>query len=215
MNMPSLIPEPGSPIDRIATFLMANLMWVAFAAIIITLPAATAGLFATLAPWIRGKDTELFSRFFGTMRRQWLKSTVIAVIDVVIGVIVVFNFRAFALMGPDNLLVLIMSSVNLFVVMTVLMANLYIWPLLVLFDLPLRRLLNVSLRLVLGHPFWSFLVSGIVLLLVGVGLILPPVVTVLFLFSAIALVVNWGSWRIIQKYASPEELAELNSPTQS
>ena len=65
------------------TVVLANLLWSVFAVLIVTLPAATAGLFAVLAPLVRGQDAEIFATFFGTMRRQWLKSTLIMAADVV------------------------------------------------------------------------------------------------------------------------------------
>ncbi len=212
MQMPGWMPEPGSPLDRIATFLMANLVWGLLAVLIVPLPAATAGLFATFAPWVRSKETEFFSVFFGTMRRQWLKSTVLGVADLVVFLILYVNFRALNMMNQEDLFVWVLRSLNIFVVVTALMTNLYLWPLLVLFDLPLKRLLTVAPRLALAHPLWSLLMVVIVVALVVIGLILPLFVTVLLLFSTLALVVNWGAWRIIRKYATPEELAELNRP---
>lgn len=212
MQMPGWMPEPGSPLDRIATFLMANLVWGMLAVLIVPLPAATAGLFATFAPWVRSRDTEFFSVFFGTMRRQWLKSSLIGVADLVIFLILYINFQAMNLMNQDDLFVWVLRSLNVFVAVTVLMTNLYIWPLLVLFDLPLKRLFGVSARLALAHPLWSLILLIVVVAIAFVGLILPVFLTVLVVFSAIALVVNWGAWRIIRKYATPEELAELNQP---
>lgn len=214
MQMPNWMPEPGSPIDRIATFVMANLIWFVLALMIVPLPAATAGLFATLAPWVRGKDTELFGTFFGTMRQHWLKSTVIGVIDVVIAVIVYMNFQAISLMALENsTLSMIFTSVTLFIALSAILINLYIWPLLVLFDLPYRRLFYVAASLALAHPFWSLLIVAMVLLLLSLVLFLPTIIIVFGLFSAIALVINWGTWRIIRKYATSEELAELNQPS--
>ncbi|MBZ0302778.1 MAG: DUF624 domain-containing protein [Anaerolineae bacterium] len=210
MQMPSWMPEPGSPVDRIATFLMANLLWLALAMPIITLPAATAGLFATLGPWVRGRDTELFATFFGAMRRHWLKGTLVAVIDAIIGFVIYVNIRALGFMEMDSLLLWLMRSINLFIAITLLMINLYVWPLLVLFDLSFRRLIVVSVRMALGHSFWSLLVLSLAVAPAIVALFIPPFVSVLLLFSLIALIVNWGAWRIIRKYATPEELAELN-----
>lgn len=215
MQMSNWLPEPGSPVDRVVTFVAANLMWFMFSVFIITLPAATAGLFATLAPWIRGRDVEMFGTFFGTMRRQWRKSTVIGIIDVVLGVIIVVNLRALGFMEISGILVYVIGSVNLFLGLTLLMVNLYIWPLLVLFDLPLRRLITVSLRLVLVHPFWSMLVLGVAALPLIVALFVPPLISLVAVFSAVALIINWGTWRIIKKYATPEELAQLNHPSAS
>jgi uncharacterized membrane protein YesL len=77
-------------IDQITTFLVVNLLWAIFAAPIITLPAATAGLFATLTPWVRGEFGTV-QRFFGGMRRYWWKSTAIGLIDLAIAGLILLD----------------------------------------------------------------------------------------------------------------------------
>ncbi len=205
MRMPGLIPEPGSLFDRIATFVLANLVWFVFAVLIVPLPAATAGLFAVLMPLVRGADAEFFATFFGTMRRQWFKSTLIAAADVVMAVVIGVNFNVLDLMGPPRIVFWLFRSVYMFLALTALLVNLYAWPLLVLFDLTLRRLVEVSLRLAFAHPLWSLFTLGLALLPLAVVLVTPPLVSVLLTFSTVALIVNWGTWRIIEKYATPAD----------
>jgi uncharacterized membrane protein YesL len=210
MRMPSLIPEPGSLFDRITTVVLANMLWVVFALLIIPLPAATAGLFAVLAPLVRNRDSEMFATFFGTMRRQWLKSTVIVVADGAIGGLLVLNFRLLNVIEPEQTLLWILRSVYAFIGIAVLMVNLYLWPLLVLFDLRLRRLVSVSFRLAFGHPAWSLLSIGMAALPFALAVIVPPALSIAIVVSLVALIVNWTAWQVIRRYATPEELAELN-----
>jgi uncharacterized membrane protein YesL len=120
------------------------------------------------------------------------------------------NFRVLNLMDQQNILVWMARSAQIFVILSVLMTNVYVWPLLELFDLPLRRLVMVSMRLALAHPFWTLLVVALAALPLFAGLVLPGVVVVLTVGSATALVINWGAWRIIKLHATPEELAELD-----
>lgn len=204
------MPQPGSLLDRVATSILANLLWLGLAMLIIPLPAATAGLFAVLAPWVRGRDTELFAAFFGAMRRQWLKSSVIFLADTILAVVLVMNFRVLNLMNLEPILLWLIRSVNIFVAIAALMLNIYIWPLLALFDLPLRRLIGLSFRFTLVHTFWSFFILVIAALPLLLGLVFPLAFIVLALFAWIALIVSWGAWRIIRKYATPEELAALD-----
>jgi uncharacterized membrane protein YesL len=206
------LPEPGSPLDRLATFLMANLLWLGLSVLIVPMPLATVGLFATLAPWVRGRDVELFGTFFGTIRRQWLKSMVIGLADAILAALLIVNFRALDMMDINAVMLWFVRSVNIFIGVTLVLMNLYIWPLLVLFDLPLRRLFDLSWRLAFAHPFWSFLIMVAASVPLLLGLVVPPVFMVLVIFSTIALIVNWGAWRIIRKYATPEELADLDKP---
>jgi len=95
------------------------------------------------------------------------------------------------------------------VTLTGLMANLYTWPLMVTFDLSLRNLLLNSLRLVFAHPLWSRVMLFLVAALFVLSLLLPAAVLVLASFSAAALLINWGAWRVIRPYVPENELAQL------
>jgi uncharacterized membrane protein YesL len=212
MQMPSLIPEPGTLFDRIMTFVLANLLWFVFAVLIIPLPAATAGLFAVLVPLVRGQDAEIFAKFFGTMRRQWFNSTLIMVADVVIGLAIAINFNVLNLMNPPGPVFWLFRSVYIFLVLATSMTNLYLWPLLVLFDFPPRRLVAVSVRLALTHVWWSLFTLGLALLPLVLAAFAPLLLSVVFVFSTIVLIISWGAWRVIEKYLTPDELARLNQP---
>jgi len=210
MRMPSLMPEPGSLLDRILTVMLANVLWFVFAVLIITLPAATAGLFAVMAPLARNRDAEIFATFFGTMRRQWLKSTVIFLADVAIGALLVVNYQVMDALEAGRITFWLFRSVYVFVGLAALMVNLYLWPLLVLFDLRLRRLVSVSVRLAFGHPLWSLLSLGVTLLPFALAMALPILFSVLIVISVVVLLANWFAWQVIKRYATSEELAELN-----
>lgn len=203
--------EPGSWLDRIMTFVLANMVWFVFAVMIIPLPAATAGLFAVLAPWVRGRDVEFFSTFFGTMRHKWLKSTAIVLIDLAIAGLLVLNFRILNHMELPDPALWLFRGLYLTMALAALLTNLYLWPLLVLFDLPFRRLLSVSLRMAFVYPLWSLLTLGLALLPLSLGLFAPLWLGVLGIVSACVLIVNWGTWRIIRQVATPDELAELEN----
>ena len=212
MRMSSLNPAPGSPIDRILTVILANLLWFIFAVLIVTLPAATAGLFAVLVPLVRGRDVEIFSTFFGTMRRQWLKSTVILAADVVFGGVIALNLSVLDSIGLPGPMPWALRGIYIFFGVTALLTNLYVWPLLVLFDLRLRRLMSVSLKLALIHIRWSLFTLGLTLLPLTLALVVPPLFSALIVFSSAGLIVSWGTWRVIKQHATPEELAALDAP---
>lgn len=210
MQMPSLIPAPGSLFDRIMTVVLANVMWFVFAVPLITLPAATAGLFAVLAPLARGHDAEIFATFFGTMRRQWLKSTMIVVADGLIGVALAVNINILSMMNPPTPIFWLLRSIYLFLAIAALITNLYLWPLLVLFDLGLRQLVTLAVKFAFNHVFWSLFVLGLMLSPVLLAAFAPPMIGVLIAMSVSVLIANWGAWRIIRQYVTPEELANLN-----
>jgi uncharacterized membrane protein YesL len=212
MHMSSLYPAPGSPIDRLLTVILANLLWFIFAVLIVTLPAATAGLFAVLVPLVRGRDVEIFATFFGTMRRQWLKSTVILAADIVLGGVIAINLSVLDAIGLPGPVSWGLHGIYIFFGATALLTNLYVWPLLVLFDLGLRRLTSVSLKLALTHIRWSLFTLGLTLLPLSLALVVPLLFSALIVFSSAGLIVSWGAWRVIKQHATPEELVALDAP---
>jgi uncharacterized membrane protein YesL len=210
MQMPNLIPEPGSLLDRIMTVVLGNMLWFVCSVPLVTLPAATAGLFAVLIPLVRDDDAELFATFFGTMRRQWFKSTVIVAADVVIGALIAINFSVLNMMNPPGPIFWLFRSMYIFVAMLTLLANLYLWPLLVLFDIRLRPLVAVSIKLAFTHPVWSLFTLGLALLPLSLAAFLPLMLSVVVIVSLTVLTINWGTWRIIKLYVTSEDLAGFN-----
>lgn len=195
-------------IDRAANFILANLLWVLISIPLITLPAATAGLFAATSPWARGKPVETFRDFFSGMRQYALKASLIGLVDLVIGGWVAVNFSIFRVMGAQPI-GLLSQIVTLFIALMGLMINFYVWPLLVTLDLSLRNLLITSAKLVFIHPAWSVAMLVVVVILFAVSLLLPAAVMITLSFSAAALFINWGAWRIIRHYVSDSQRAEL------
>ncbi|MCY3908134.1 MAG: DUF624 domain-containing protein [Anaerolineaceae bacterium] len=212
MRLSGLIPEPGSPLDRVATLVISNIAWVFLSLMIIPLPAATAGLFAVMTPLARNKDREFFATFFSTMRRQWRKATLLGLLDFALGALVLVNLQALATMPLPEAVVWFLRSLTLIVGLVLLLANLYAWPLLVMFDLPMGRLIKVSLLLTLAHPLQSLLTLVLGAAPIVAGLFLPLWLLFVGFVSLSALAISWGSWRVIRQRASAEELEELDDP---
>ncbi len=186
--------------DKISTFILANLLWIFCSLPIVTMPAATAGLFAVFAPWVQGKSTEPFAVFFGAFRQHWRKSTLIFVIDLIIVGLIVANFSIFGRMDESQTLTRLSQAMTLFLAIITLMINLYLWPLLVMFEMPLRKLLDTAVRLAFGHALWSLLLSVLAVLPVVLSLLLPAMFTLIGLFATCALLIDWGAWRMIRRY---------------
>lgn len=187
-------------LDRIMTFIVVNMLWAVFAAFIISLPAATAGLFATLTPWVRGKSSEPFRDFFEGMRQYWRKSTMIVLMDVCIASLVALNLITWKETGIHNIPALCSRNIAFFVAAMTLLTNLYLWPLLVSVDFPIRQLIKIAMRLVVLHPVWSLFTAVVALIPLLSSLILPRFVAILIAFSSCALLISWGAWRVIEHH---------------
>lgn len=194
--------ELAASVESWATFIFSNLLWVLMSLLVVTLPAATAGLFAYLSGRARGVPSELLSTFFAAMRQLWRKATLLALFDLAGGALVALNMWIFTRMDTaSDPLAFLSRSVTLFVALALLLANLYAWPLLVLIGtMPIGRLLRTAFSLAFANPVWSFVVLALAALPIALGLLLPRAILVFGAVSVCVWVINWGTWRVIRRY---------------
>lgn len=192
--------------DRWGTFLLANVLWAICSLPLVTLPAATAGLFAVMSARARGSSANFLPIFFGAARRLWWKATLLMLIDAAFGGWVALNLSILPAMGASNPAALFSMSVTLFAGIMLVLANLYAWSLLVLVDLPFKGLVSAAIQLVFSYPLWSLGVLIAAALPVGIGLILPQGVFVFAVASICAWIITAGTWRVIRKHVSEDAL---------
>ncbi|MBK8027489.1 MAG: YesL family protein [Chloroflexi bacterium] len=203
--------------EKWSTFVLANVLWAILSIPLVTLPAATAGLFAFMSERARGRQPDFFRTFMGGMRQHWRKATLLALIDLGVGGLVVANALILPSMdlGADPIAFLA-RSVTFFVALAALLINLYAWTLLVLLDsLTLRQILASSASLAFAHPVWSMIVLIVTALPVIISLFLPQGIFVLATVSASTLIACAGTWRAIRQHLSPELLAEFQPAAKS
>lgn len=192
-------------LDKATSFILVNILWAVLAALIVPLPPATAGLFAALTPWVRGQHSEPFQDFFGAMRRYAAKSSLIVLADAAIGLVIWFNLGILRQMGT-NAPALLSLSVTIFVALSAVAANLYLWPLLVSVDAPLAQLVRAAIRLVLLHPAWSIFASLLALLPLAISLVVPRFIVLMATFSTCALLASWGAWYVLRNFVDNRTL---------
>ena len=199
---------PFERFDHWATFLLANLAWVIFAIPIVTLPLGTVGLFHVMSLWTRGKQPEFFRDFFEAIRKYWWKAMLVGLVDMLIGGMVVGNLLILNIMGFGNPLVLLAGGMTILVALMLVATNMYIWSLLVVAEFDLRRVVGLSLKLVLAHPFGTIrtLITGFLPLLLALLLALPALIWLVGLVSLSALFINRGTWKVIRRYIPESEL---------
>jgi uncharacterized membrane protein YesL len=178
---------------------------------IITIPLAMAGLFATLAPWGSGKPSEVFNNFFSGIREHWQKAMLIGVIDLLLGGLVAVNFSIFRLMNMAQPVALLAQSVTFFVGLILIAVNLYVWPLLVTFDLPLRDLLSTAVKMVFTHPIASIGMLLVTFAILLGSTLLPAMFLLLASVSACALFISGAVWRVVRKHITDEERTRFES----
>lgn len=126
--------------------------------------------------------------------RHWWKSTAVGLIDLALVGLILLDLTILDAMQVTSIPVLFSRNVAFFVAVV---ANLYIWPLLVTLDLPVHTLIRVALRLVMLEPLWSIFATVLMLTPLLLTLFLPRVVVA---FSCSALLASWGAWHVIEQY---------------
>ena len=190
-----------SVLERISSFALLNLLWVAVSLLVVTLPTATAGLFAVFGDWVEGRNSEGFARFFTGMRETWGRATQIALLDVLGVGLVGANLILLPEMNLPTVIFGPFVAITLFVGVVAMATNLYLWPLLVRYKLSVRVLLQTALGLVFQHIGWTLLLLSMTAFVLLSGLLLLPVgLIVLTLASTCVWLISWGAWRIIEPY---------------
>ena len=198
-------------LDLVSTFALTSLFWIFVSIPLITMPLATVGLFQVMSKWVRGKQPEFFQDFFGAIRQHWASAFMIGLIDVVGGGIVWVNLRILAMMDGANAIAIVSRSTTGLAGLVLLLANLYMWSLLVVAELPLRRIVKMSFQLVLAHPLWSSRVLLAAIIPFLVSLVLPTIVMLFGTVSLSAWIINRGTWHIIRRYLPEDELDNLET----
>jgi uncharacterized membrane protein YesL len=114
--------------------------------------------------------------------------------------IVLLNGSIIARMGYSYPMTILSCSITLFAGLFALLVNIYLWPLLVMFDLPLRDLFSTAASLVFENTAWSLVVLCLSMAVLVASIVLPGMALITFTFSACAYVVTWGAWQRMKQY---------------
>ncbi len=192
-------------LDHWSTPIMANILWALLTAMVITFPVALVGLLGVMFRWATKRSPEVFSVFFGTIRRTWYKAYLAAGLDILGGGFVLLNLRIFELMGTNNVLVYFSRGVTLSVALLLMLINVYLWTLIAVWDAPFRRLLKLSVQLVFAQPLWT---AGIVVgcgLVVVASIMLPIAVVIVGSGAVMGYILSRGMWTVVTRYVLPSE----------
>jgi uncharacterized membrane protein YesL len=185
-------------IDYWASFILVNLLWVLCALPLITLPAATAGLFAVTARMSQGLAPNVFSTFFEAMHAHWKTSTGLMLINLSVAILIALNLSIFPLMSASNPMMILARSVTLFIALLLVMVNGYAWPLMVTREISLKPLLMLAVQMVFAHPFYSLGLCLALIVPLGISAFLPMASFVLLTFSCTAFATNWVVGRVLK-----------------
>lgn len=196
--------------NTLTNFILFNMLWVGGSLFIVTIPAVTAALYSSVSPWARGQspDAPLIT-FWKAVRRYWRKATVLGIIDFVLGGLVALNLYVIQRSGFESFISLPAFIITSLFGLFLILANVYLWPLLVTLDQPLIGWFKNGLRLTVAHAFWGILVVVLALIPLAIGIILPRFIFLTISFAGSALITYWGAWHVMKRYLDEEELEAL------
>ena len=200
--------EATVSIHTTATFVFYGLALL----LLLTFGPANAGLAAICRNICRG-DMVFFSQdFFGTIKRNWLSSTILGIIDIGASFLFVYNIMFYYLNGAS---LLIYVTIALFIVYFCM--RFYMYAILVTFKLSLVKVLKDSfifaligfkrnIMAILGVAFAVAVNWFIAILYFPVGLLLPFLITVATIsyVSIYAIFPNIKKYMIDPYYSSPK-----------
>jgi uncharacterized membrane protein YesL len=189
--------------------IIANLLWVLLSVFIVTIPLGLVGLFGVIYRWMDDRNPQVMPVFLGTIRRVWYKAYLVMGLNLLAGGLVVLNLLIFQMMDAD-LFTFLARSITLFVGLLLVMVNLYVWPLLAVWDVPLKRVLKTSAQLVLIEPIWAGVFAVGFGLSVVASVFLPPAAFVIFWGALFAYGVSRGLRFILRRYLAAEDFALID-----
>lgn len=157
-------------IGKIADVTCMSVLWAATSLPLVTLGASTTAFYAYTMRQVRDTEGGILSGYFGAFRQHFKKATLLWLLELA-GI----AFFAADFVGVWNLLLfvgglpaILVGALVLCLAMLFLGCTFYIWPLLAVFDFPLKKLLSNSFIMAVGNlPFT--LTLALLWALAGVG----------------------------------------------
>ena len=193
-------------LDHWSTPVMANLLWALGSALVITIPLALVGLLGVMFRWSTGRNPQVFSVFFATIRRTWYKAYLAAGLDLVLSGLVLLNLRIFEFMDGSAILLFVSRSMTLSVAILLVLINIYLWTLIAVWDAPFQRLLKLSIQLVFAQPLWTLAIGIGCAMAIIFSTFLPIAIFISITGAVVAFIACRGLWFVATKYVLPSEI---------
>lgn len=185
-----------------ARFAYVNILWLGFTFLglgILGFFPATVAMFSVVRQWVAGeKEIDVFPLFWETYRQEFKQANMIGYILLVIGYILVMEFRI--LSGTGELVYFIASFGVLALLGLYFILLLYIFPVFVHFNLKIKEYLKWPLIIGILNPVLTIVLTIVLLVLYSFVMRTIPILVFLFGGSLTAFIVTWGVSRTFSKY---------------
>ncbi|MBD8071042.1 YesL family protein [Bacillus sp. PS06] len=183
-----------------------NLLWTIFTLaglVVFGLFPATTAMFAVTRKWVMGEDDiPVFKTFWQSYKSEFLKSNLIGLILIVIGFILFIDIRFFQ--SPDIGFFAILFIPLLVVSVIFLLISLYVFPILVHFDINIRQVLKNSFLVMALNPLLTIMMSVSILAYFFI-LFKIPGLTLFFTGSVTAYIIMWFANHAFQKVQQKQQ----------
>lgn len=198
-----------SILNRIADIIILNVLWFICCIPVVTIGASTTALLYVTMKILNGEDAYVAKKFFKSFKENFLQSTVIWIIMLVIGIVLFCNFIFLPGMNVSNSVYTLFFSASCLSTLIYAMILMYLFPLQAKLENKIKDTFKNAVLLSFRH-----LPTTILLLL----LVIVPAVLIWKFFTtlALALVLFAGSGigllcsmlynRIFSIYIKPEHL---------
>lgn len=193
--------------------ILLNMLYVVFCLPVVTIPAATAAFTAELCDMVRDRPRMLVHRFWSVFKREFRQATLLGCIGLLILAFLLGLLTAVLFFLPPLFTYLLLPATAI-VLFLFCMAWIYVYPLLVITDLPLRHILRnaVSLSLLCAkHAAAAVIVCGFI---AYYALLYFPVSIPFLLFgvlSLLGLVCTFAAWAGIRDHVVAEALQKAKT----
>ena len=195
------------PFSYVADAVILSSMWTLSSIPLFTCGAATTALYDTVAHCVRGREQDLFTRFFSTFRRELKPSFLVTLIWGSLLFLLYQGIRAVtASLSATNVSVMMVAGM-LFVFSLAVGIFSWLLPTLSRFTFSLGTLNVTAVRLACGHPFRT-IASGIFTVL-ACGLCLRTMFAFLLLPEILALIWAFLMEPVFKQYMTEEEKAAV------
>lgn len=182
----------------VGEIVMLSLLWTVCSIPLITAGASSTALYDSIVHVTRRREGDLFSRFFGTFRRELKTACLVTLFWAAVAAVILFLYRTLAGARPDGQVVTAWSMVFLLLLYFLLCILSWVFPLLSRFTFGFITLNRTGFRIALGNILRS--ASMALLLGGGIALVLRNYFSVFFVPALIAWLSSYLIEPVFEKY---------------
>lgn len=200
--------------QRLFQLVLLNILYLFACLPIVTIGPATAAMNYIVRNYATGRPVDFWQDFIGKCKEHFKQGIAVFLIDVVVGVILYLSVNMWSsdMMNLPEVLRVAALIFCFWVLYILVCSNLYIFPMMACFDLPLKKLIKNSVILSmakLGRNLGMIAIYAIAFLLMWLLFPLSVPLALLLSCTALALATNFIVYPVFEKHiAIPKEETE-------